>query len=195
MPEISAEPQGIHKIPNELLVKILAFVPFVRPGPLIRIASPPPLPHSSHSRLKLVDTRFRNTVASAALRLETVRCQFPELTALRNVTSISLAELNEYSLIEFKIRSAANLVTRDIDNEKARNAVYVSLHLLGYMSNIVGNARHDLTNAQLLTWTLRTYSPLNGFVPYGLPCIEYSSTCCRPWGTSGDLWAISGLII
>lgn len=150
MAATSTESKGIHKIPNELLIEIIAFVPFIRRGFLIL----PKLGYlGSHVRLRQVDHRFRDIVDSAALRLQTVRCQFPELAALRGITTVSFTKLINFSLIDANVRQATDKVLKKDGDESAKHAIFTSLHLLDYMTSVVNNDKqYDLTNACLLTW-------------------------------------------
>jgi len=149
MAAISTEPKGIHKIPNEILVNILALVPFVPPSP-----SCPNKPDSlgSHDRLKQVDHRFRDVVDSAALRLQTARRQFPEQAALRGLITVSATELVDISLLDSNIRLATDKVLKKEARESTQRAIFTSLHLLSYMSSLVDDERRDLTNACLFVW-------------------------------------------
>lgn len=150
MAATSTELKGIHKIPNELLIEIIAFVPFIRPGFLIL----PELSYlGSHVRLRQVDHHFRDIIDSAALRLQTVRCQFPELAALRGITTVSFTELINFSLIDANVRQATDKVLKKDGEESAKHAIFTSLHLLDYMTSVVNNDKqYDLTNACLLIW-------------------------------------------
>ncbi|KAK5080637.1 hypothetical protein LTR70_002653 [Exophiala xenobiotica] len=149
MAATSTEPKGIHKIPNELLVKILAFVPFVPPTPSY-LGKPGAF--GSHDRLRRVDDRFRDVVHSAALRLQTVRCQLPELAALRGLTAVSPTELVDFSLLDSDVRLATEKVTKKDGGMSAKHVIFTSLHLLSYMSSVVDDKGHDLPNACLFTW-------------------------------------------
>lgn len=145
----STEPKGIYKIPNELLVKILAFVPFIPPSPSY-IGKPGAF--GSHDQLRQVDDRFRDVIDSAALRLQTVRCQFPELAALRGLTAVSPTELTNFSSLDSDVRLATDKVTKEDSDESFKHAIFTTLHLLSYMSSVVDNKRHDWTNACLVIW-------------------------------------------
>lgn len=149
MAAISTEPKGIHKIPSEILVNILALVPFVPPSP-----SYPYEPGSlgSLDRLKQVDHRFRDVVDSAALRLQTARRQFPEQAALRGLVTVSATELVDISLLDSNIRLATDKVLKKEALEPTQHAIFTSLQLLSYMSSLVDDERHDLTNACLFIW-------------------------------------------
>lgn len=164
----SPEPKGIHKIPNEILVKILTIVPYVpEVDGSVDCSSnviegqttvrQTPAGAGSHVLLRQVNKRFRDIVNSPALRLETVRHQYSELAALRHVTSIGSAELVELALLDTKVQQAATKVIGQKEGEKARQAVIVSLHFLGYMAFIVGDERGSVTNAYLLAWAKRDF--------------------------------------
>lgn len=149
------ELKGIHKVPNEILVKIFAFVPFVPSN----ISSPeqPHVPSGSHDRLRQVDSRFRNVVDSPALRLETVRYQYPEVAMLRDVTNVFSADLDEFSLLDSEIGMATDKVLKEDAGDEARHAVKMGLHLLGYMSVVTNEHENDLGNAYLFAWAKKEF--------------------------------------
>ena len=170
MAATSTEPKGIHKLPNELLINILAFVPFVPPTPSYLDK---PGAFGSHDRLRRVDDRFRDVVDSAALRLQTVRCQFPELAALRGLTAVSPTELVDFSLLDSDVRLATEKVMKKDGGMSAKHAIFTSLHLLSYMSSVVDDKGHNLINACLFTWAKKDLfsSKWLQILRYALHCV------------------------
>lgn len=70
--------KGIHKLPNELLVKILGQVPFTV---------------ENFYALSDVNDRFRDLVPCPATLLEIGRRQYPELGLLNNLRKVTYIEL------------------------------------------------------------------------------------------------------
>jgi len=64
--EVTIPAASIATSPNEIVLRILAFVPYSM---------------AQHATLRLVSRLFKNVVVSNALRLAVVRCQYPVLAA------------------------------------------------------------------------------------------------------------------
>ncbi|KAK5952543.1 hypothetical protein OHC33_006588 [Knufia fluminis] len=122
------EAKGIDKVPNEVLVKILTFVPYIQQD----LTTPT---HTSHHLLDQVDTR----------------CQFPEVTSLNAKNDISQSRLDSYSKVHVEIQHAVELVAGQ-RGEKAKQVVTTGLHLLQYMTYIIGDTQWFSVNLFLMAW-------------------------------------------
>ncbi|KAK5945663.1 hypothetical protein PMZ80_002869 [Knufia obscura] len=144
------EPKGINKVPNEILVKIFAFVPFVPSNSTTSDESR--FPSGSHDQLRQVDSRFRNVIDSPAHRLKTVRYQLPEVASLWGVTSVSSTDLLDFWWLDSRIRKASDELTEEEEGDMLKHIVIPGLYLLVYMSILVDGGDKNLTNAYLLAW-------------------------------------------
>lgn len=138
------EANAIDKLPTEILVMILAFVPYIPRGH----RAPE---HTSHRLLSQVSTRFREIVRSDAFRRETARCQFPEITYLNGTNTISASRLESYSKVHFDIERAVELVAGQ-RRDTARQAVSTGLHVLHYMFYVLRDRKRYSVNALLIAW-------------------------------------------
>ncbi|KAK5952542.1 hypothetical protein OHC33_006587 [Knufia fluminis] len=115
------EPKGINKVPNEILVKIFAFVPFVPSNSTTSDESR--FPSGSHDQLRQVDSRFRNVIDSPAHRLKTVRYQLPEVASLWGVTSVSPTDLLDFWWLDSRIRKASDELTEEEEGDMLKHIV------------------------------------------------------------------------
>ncbi|KAK5945661.1 hypothetical protein PMZ80_002867 [Knufia obscura] len=103
--------KGIHKLPNELLVKILGQVPFTV---------------ENFYALSDVNDRFRDLVPCPATLLEIGRRQYPD-----DIYRIAWAEVKGCA-----DKIAIGLISNEGDHQTAREALTLGVHLLDYLSTV-----------------------------------------------------------
>ncbi|KAK5941422.1 hypothetical protein PMZ80_006700 [Knufia obscura] len=148
MPPAMQEPEGINKLPDELLFQIISFVPYV-PN-----ANADQCPHLA---IKLLSRRFNRIASSPSLRRDIVRFQFTELALLNNAAdwNVSDEDLEYYAQRDQDVQSAIDKVLKPSDTPKARRAITLGLHVLCCMSTFVDGERFEL-NMYLMSWCIRS---------------------------------------
>lgn len=112
---------SISSVSNEILLMIIACIPYTR---------------QEHDRLRLVDSRFKNTVEPSVLRLAVARQQFPEQVALIDCKSIDSKEaLDRMAKYETQLAHAVDMCTFDLlsVNETTERLLSCGLRLLDYI--------------------------------------------------------------
>ncbi|KAK5952541.1 hypothetical protein OHC33_006586 [Knufia fluminis] len=200
-----SELKGIHKIPNEILIKILAFVPYVPKGigtlshltaPAAKghDSGPPPDISQSHTPLGQVSTRFRNIIASSAIPREIIKNQFPELAVFRDLTEITPQDLESFSKLYSRIVNTINKVLKDDDSKEAKQAMTMGVFMLERMtafgipdsdtrSNacLVAMARKDLWSDK---WLMTLRYTIRRICDHLYPTSTDVCSLIRRWGGS-----------
>lgn len=119
------------KLPDELLLKILAFVPHSghTRGDTVRAIR-------QHDTLKLVYPRFKSVISTKAFKTELVRCQYNDVAQLRGITSIKRNQ--EFQDIIAHSSKIDNLVTTMMyggEGDTLRSMLRAGMLILDYLNN------------------------------------------------------------
>ncbi|KAK5952547.1 hypothetical protein OHC33_006592 [Knufia fluminis] len=118
---VSLVPTGINELPDELLTKILSFVPYSA---------------EQHATLTDVSTRFERIANSGSYRMQALRAQFPEITALHDIRTVTMLEFSGIAMVSSKLETLSQTLCPDDANETRRYMLLTGLHILEHLLNI-----------------------------------------------------------
>lgn len=138
----------INTISDELLLKILAFVPY--PGPDVTNAT---IAMKQHVTLRLVSSRFNTILSMNAFKIEVLRCQYNDVAQLYSVKNI----ISNTQLVDVADRSAKidvlveRMVIDNDGNDKVRSMLRLGVRVLDYLKsvNVYSTTKECLT---LVVW-------------------------------------------
>ncbi|KAK5945659.1 hypothetical protein PMZ80_002865 [Knufia obscura] len=134
----------MHKVPNELLTKILALVPY----------SPKAL-----QTLKQVNKRFREITDSNALRLAIAHNQCFEMIALCGTPVLHSDHLARYMARYAKVEAAVKKIAKKEDTPKVTQALTLGMYLLEFMDTL----EYDVPGVE--TWVYLWVAAREYFLP------------------------------
>lgn len=169
----------INKVPDEVLLKILSFVPYST---------------KQHKLLAKVNTRFRGLIGSSALRTEVARQQYPEYFLFRGLTTCSSAEeLESMKIYSGQVEAAVDRLIEDRDKTHEYKCMKTAIIVLDYLSDLgcddevknwmlIDRASRFLFSAKLIAairWTIFRYSELLGVEKYCCMSLNVSLKCLK----------------
>lgn len=141
--------QGINKLPDELLTNILALVTF-----------------SEEQFITLMDvnTRFRRITASGSYRMQVLRTQFPDTTALQRIKTITQSEYFRVAFRSMEIEIIFQQICPEEANETRRAMLLTGLYLLEHFFTTAHDHQLDAHQRLMLArWAMDTISGLTAY--------------------------------
>lgn len=151
---LNLNPTTINDLPDELLIRVLALIPYTR---------------DQHVILKLVNNRFRELMSSKALRFKTFATQLPELFALYPVADYTTSDLEFFFKKENSINKAVERLAHSDDCAAQKSALKFGVRLLDYTDSVA--LVQELTREQKLAFMLRARN--EAFIPEVLTTLRF----------------------
>lgn len=142
---------NINTIPDELLLKILACVPY--PGEIVDGAG---IWIVDHDKLKLVSSRFNEILSSKAFKMEVLRYQHNDQVQLYNIQSVSTdAEFRSPIAYSDRIDAIVTDLMAPDDMDNMRSMLRAAMLLLDYL-NSLNTSPTTRARMMLVEWATST---------------------------------------